>query len=165
VDDLVERLRRAGYRDVVRVSDLMAKVARPTGGPALRVELVPEGKVFGGTYGLELSTAEPVLPRTRGLSARGRGVVRMQGVAFRARHGDAAGRELAERLQRDERLVRALERVHFERIRVEPDGRPVIRHMGGSVVWILFPPLVRRIPLVDEQLRASVDALGAFRGG
>lgn len=120
------------------------------------------GRIFGGTYGLELSTADPVLPRTRGLSARGKGVVRMHGVAFRAHRGDEAGRRLAERLEADARLTGRLEQVHFERLRVEPDGRPVIRHMGGSVVWVLFPPLVRRIPLVDEQLRASVVALEAF---
>ena len=52
--------------------------------------------------------------------------------------------------------------MHFERIRVEPDGRPVIRHMGGSVVWMLIPPLARGVPLVPEQARASVDALRAF---
>jgi len=34
--------------------------------------------------------------------------------------------------------------------------------MGGSVVWILFPPLVRTIPLVDEQARATLRALDAF---
>lgn len=162
VDDLVGRLRRAGYRDVVRSSELEARLSSPAGKLALRLELTQVGRVFGGTYGLELSTAAPVLPRTRGLSVRGRGVVRMHGVAFRAQRGDEAGRRLAERLQEDERLVSALAQVHFERIRVEPDGRPVIRHMGGSVVWVLFPPLVRRIPLVDEQLRASVAALEAF---
>ena len=52
--------------------------------------------------------------------------------------------------------------MHFERIRVEPDGRPVIRHMGGSVVWMLFPPLVRPVPLIAEQRRAAVEALEAF---
>jgi hypothetical protein len=86
----------------------------------------------------------------------------MQGVAFRAHRGDEAGRRLAVRLEQDEHLVRRLSQVHFERIRVEPDGRPVIRHMGGSVVWVLFPPLVKRIPLVDEQLRATLSALEAF---
>ena len=60
------------------------------------------------------------------------------------------------------RLADRLSAVHFEAIRVEPDGRPVIRHLGGSVVWILFPPLVRRIPFVDEQARATVEALRAF---
>jgi hypothetical protein len=53
-------------------------------------------------------------------------------------------------------------RVHFEAIRIEPDGRAVIRHMGGSVVWMLFPPLVRPVPLVDEQARATLEALDAF---
>jgi hypothetical protein len=47
-------------------------------------------------------------------------------------------------------------------VRVEPDGSPVIRHMGGSVVWMLFPPLVRPIPLVEEQARETLGALEAF---
>lgn len=128
----------------------------------LRVELVTDGRIFGGTYALELSTAEPVLPPTKGVTARGRGTVRLQGIAFRGRRGDDAGRLLAERLQADDRLGGRLEKVHFERIRVEPDGRPVIRHMGGSIVWILFPPLVKAVPLVEEQLRAAVAALEAF---
>ena len=86
----------------------------------------------------------------------------MQGVRFRARRGDAAGKELAERLGSDARLTERLGLVHFERIRVDPDGRPVIRHLGGSVVWILFPPLVRRIPLVPDQVDATLAALEAF---
>ena len=45
---------------------------------------------------------------------------------------------------------------------VEPDGRPVIRHMGGSVVWVLFPPLVRDTPLPDGQPEAMVRALDEF---
>jgi hypothetical protein len=52
--------------------------------------------------------------------------------------------------------------VHFDRVRVEPDGSPVIRHMGSSVVWMLFPPLVRPIPLVEEQARETLGALEAF---
>jgi hypothetical protein len=124
--------------------------------------MVPLGRIFGGTHALEVSTAVPVLPATRGLSARGRGAVRLGGFRFRPRSGDAAGRALAERLERDARLDEALRGVHFERIRVEPDGRPVIRHMGGSVVWILFPPLMKSIPFVDTQARATVRALEAF---
>jgi hypothetical protein len=103
-----------------------------------------------------------VLPRSRGLTARGRGVIRMQGVRFRAKRGDEEGRRLAERLASDATLAERLRRVHFERIRVEPDGRPVIRHLGGSVVWILFPPLVRRVPLVADQVEATIAALEAF---
>jgi hypothetical protein len=129
----------------------------------VRLQLTRDGRIFGGNYGLELSTEEPVLPPTRGLSARGKGVVKMQGVKFRAKRGDAAGERLAERLGSDARLAQLLGRVHFERIRVEPDGRPVIRHLGGSVVWILFPPLVRRVPLVPEQIDATLAALEAFR--
>ena len=134
----------------------------PAGGPPLRLQLTRDGRIFGGNYGLELSTEEPVLPPTRGLSARGKGVVKMQGVKFRAKRGDAAGAQLAERLGSDARLGELLGRVHFERIRVEPDGRPVIRHLGGSVVWVLFPPLVKRVPLVPEQVDATLAALEAF---
>jgi hypothetical protein len=86
----------------------------------------------------------------------------MQGIAFRPRRGDEAGRRLAERLAADRRLAEQLGKVHFEAIRVEPDGRPVIRHLGGSLVWILFPPLIKGIPLVAEQVRATIEALEAF---
>jgi hypothetical protein len=34
--------------------------------------------------------------------------------------------------------------------------------MGGSVVWVLFPPLVRQIPLIPEQVEATLAALDAF---
>jgi len=34
--------------------------------------------------------------------------------------------------------------------------------MGGSVVWMLFPPLVRPIPFVDEQAKETLGALEAF---
>ena len=70
--------------------------------------------------------------------------------------------QLAERLAGDHELGERLAAVHFERIRIEPDGRPVIRHLGGSLVWIAFPPLVKAIPLVPEQVRATIAALGAF---
>jgi hypothetical protein len=103
-----------------------------------------------------------VLPFTRGLSARGRGVVRLRGIAFRGRRGDEAGQRLAERLEADEQLTGQLGQVHFERIRVEPDGRATIRHMGGSVVWVLFPPIVKAIPLVPEQAVATLRALEAL---
>ena len=55
-----------------------------------------------------------------------------------------------------------LTRVHFERVSVEPDGRPVIRHLGGSVVWVLFPPVIRATPLPAGQPRDIVRALEAF---
>ncbi len=162
LDDAIEGLDRAGYSEVERVGDLEARVSSPAGGLPLRLRVTRDGRIFGGNYGLELSTAKPVLPPTRGLSARGKGVVKMQGVKFKAKRGDDAGARLAERLASDARLAELLGHVHFERIRVEPDGRPVIRHLGGSVVWMLFPPLVKRVPLVDEQVDATVAALEAF---
>jgi Protein of unknown function (DUF3156) len=128
----------------------------------IRASVVRQGRIFGGTYALELSTDNAVLPATRGLRGRPRGVVKLGGVDFRSRGHDDAGRILGARLERDEALQRSVSKVHFERIRVEPDGRPVIRHMGGSVVWMLFPPLVRPVPLVAEQRRATVEALEAF---
>ena len=67
--------------------------------------------------------------RELAVSARGKGVVKMQGVRW-AKRGD--GRPVGEQLGADVRLGELLGRVHFERIRVEPDGRPVIRHLGGS---------------------------------
>jgi hypothetical protein len=162
LDDAIEGLGRAGYTEVERVSELEARVSSPAGGLPVRLRLTRDGRIFGGNYGLELSTEEPVLPPTRGLSARGKGLVKMQGVRFRAKRGDGAGAQLAERLGSDARLAELLGRVHFERIRVEPDGRPVIRHLGGSVVWVLFPPLVKRVPFVPEQVEATLAALGAF---
>lgn len=162
LDDAIAQLGRAGYDRVERLSPLAARLRSSGGKRALRLELSREGKVFGGNYALQLSTADPVLPRTRGLAIRGKGVVQMRGVAFRARRGDEAGRRVAAQLGADAGLAEAIGRVHFERIRIEPDGRPVIRHLGGSVVWILFPPLVKRIPLVPEQAQATLAALEAF---
>jgi hypothetical protein len=161
LDDAVESLGRAGYDRVERESDLGARL-RSASGVSLRLAIAREGRIFGGNYGLEISTDEPVLPPTRGLKARGKGVVKMKGVRFRAKRGDAAGEQLATRLGADAALAEALGKVHFEEIRVEPDGRPVIRHLGGSVVWVLFPPLIRRIPLVPEQVSATLTALEAF---
>ena len=128
----------------------------------IRLSMAREGRVFGGTYALEISTGKPVLPRTRGVTARGKGVVKLQGIEFRGKRGDAAGRELAARLAADEVLVERLSAVHFEQIRVDPDGRAVIRHLGGSLVWIAFPPLVKAIPLVPDQVSATIAALAAF---
>jgi hypothetical protein len=153
-----------GYR--ARDGDAPYSVA--LAGPGERRDLIlrltPEVRVFGGNWGLELSTAAPVLPPTaRGLSARGRGVVKMQGVRFRARRGgEASDSELAAALSADAELSDALARVHFDRITVEPDGRPAIRHLGGSVVWVLFPPVVRATPLPDGQPEAIVAALDEF---
>jgi hypothetical protein len=158
--DAFERL---GYRSREGDSPYSVVLAAPEGGRDLELRLRPEGRVFGGNWGLELSTAEPVLPATgRGLTARGRGVVRMQGVRFRARHGDEAASRLAAELSADAELGKALGEVHFERLAVEPDGRPVIRHMGGSVVWLLFPPVARTTPLPAGQPEAMVRALDEF---
>lgn len=162
LDDTIERLGRAGYSQVERVSPLEARLRSSSGRWPVRLQMTQAGRIFGGNYALEISTDEPVLPPTRGLSARGKGVVQMRGVRFRARRGDLAGRRLAERLGSDARLAERLGLVHFERIRVDPDGRPVIRHLGGSVVWVLFPPLVKRIPFVPEQVDATLAALEAF---
>lgn len=159
----VEVFERLGYRRGEKAGPLAVRLDPPDGERPLVVRIAPEGRIFGGSYALELSTAEPVVPGSRGLSARGRGLVRLSRVAFRARRGDAAGEALARRLDADPRLQEALAAVHFERVRVEPDGRAVVRHMGGSVVWVLFPPVVRPIPLTAEQARATVRALDAFR--
>lgn len=157
--DVLDGFEHDGFK--VERSAFSARLTRDRHLP-LRAAIVQQGRIFGGTYALELSTDEPVLPPTRGLRGRGRGVVKLGGVDFRSRGHDEAGRLLGARLEHDERLQRALASVHFERIRVDPDGRPVIRHMGGSIVWVLFPPLVRPVPLVPEQRNAAVAALDAF---
>jgi hypothetical protein len=157
--DVLEGFERDGY--AVERDGYSALLTREDRLP-LRARVVGQGRIFGGTYALELLTGEPVLPATRGLRGRPRGVVKLGGVDFRARGHDEAGRLLGARLEQDDTLQRALSEVHFDRIRVEPDGRPVIRHMGGSVVWMLFPPLVRPVPLIPEQRRATVEALEAF---
>jgi hypothetical protein len=158
-----EAFERLGYRPHAGDSPYSVMLAAPEGARDLVLRLRPEGRVFGGNWGLELSTAEPVLPATSGgLTARGRGVVRMHGVSFRARRGDNAGSRLAAELGADAGLGKALAEVHFERLAVEPDGRPVIRHMGGSVVWLLFPPMVRTTPLPAGQPEAMARALDEF---
>jgi hypothetical protein len=161
LDRNLELFAAAGYGDVERLGPLEARVAGPSR-PPLRLRMAQEGRVFGGTYALEVSTAKPVLERSGGLRARGKGLVTLRSVRFRARRGDAAGRRLAERLEQDAHLAQRLAAVHFERIAIEPDGSPVIRHMGGSLVWILFPPLVKSVPLVLEQAKATILALEAF---
>jgi hypothetical protein len=166
---VLERFAAAGYGHVDRSGPLEATLRSGEGKPTLRLRMLRDGRIFGGTYALEVAGPARTLPPTHGLTARGRGVVRLQGISFRARRADEAGRRLARQLGADERLVARLARVHFERIRVEADGRPVIRHLGGSVVWILFPPLVKAIPLVPEQVAATIAAMEAFaaagRGG
>jgi hypothetical protein len=159
----VDAFRRLGYREQEERDELAARLEPVTRGrPALVLRMARQGRIFGGAYALEIASAEPLLPATSGLRARGRGLVRMSHVSFRARRGDAAGARLAARLGSDQQLFEALRELHFERLRVEPIGRPVIRHMGGSVVWILFPPLVNSVPLVDAQATAAVAALEAF---
>jgi hypothetical protein len=159
----IEAFERLGYRPRDGDSADSVVLAAPEGGRDLVLRLRPEGRVFGGSWALELLTAEPVLPATsRGLTARGRGVVRMQGVRFRARGGDEVASRLAAELSADAELGGALGEVHFERLAVEPDGRPVIRHMGGSVVWLLIPPVARTTPLPAGQPEAMVRALDEF---
>jgi Protein of unknown function (DUF3156) len=156
-----EAFERLGYR--AGDGDAPHSVTLAGGRRDLVLRLTPEGRIFGGNWGLELSTAEPVLPSTaRGLAARGRGVVKMQGVRFRARGGDESAARLAAALSADAELGEALGRVHFERIAVDPDGRPAIRHLGGSVVWMLLPPVVRATPLPEGQPEAMVAALDEF---
>jgi Protein of unknown function (DUF3156) len=159
-----EAFERLGYRAGEGDSPHSVALKAPGGRRDLVLRLRPEGRIFGGNWGLEVSTAEPVLPATaRGLAARGRGVVKMQGVRFRARRGDdEPATRLAAALSADAPLGEALGRVHFERVTVEPDGRPAIRHMGGSVVWLLLPPVVRTTPLPDGQPEAVAAALEEF---
>jgi hypothetical protein len=159
-----EAFERLGYRAGDRDSWHTVRLTGPAGRRDLVVRLTPEGRIFGGNWSLEVSTAEPVLPTTaRGLAARGRGVVKTRGVRFRARRGgDESDSRLAAVLTADAELGEALGRVHFERITVEPDGRPAIRHLGGSVVWLLLPPVVRATPLPDGQPEAMVAALDEF---
>lgn len=156
----IEVFARCGFRSEPAGGPLEATVRRD--GLGLRLRMAPQGGVFGGSFALEISLAEASVGQSRGLVARGRGLVRLSRLAFRPRRGDAAGQRLAARLEADRRLQESLARVHFERIRVDPTGRPVIRHMGGSVVWVLFPPLVRAVPFVPEQAEATARALEAF---
>jgi hypothetical protein len=121
-----------------------------------------QGRVVGGTWALEISTAHPVLPPSGGLRARGIGALRMRGVRFRAGRNDVDGRRLAAGLSEDRRLSEALSAVHFESVRVQADGTPVIRHLGGSVVWVLVPPVIRATPLEEDQASSIAGALRAF---
>lgn len=162
LDRTAEIFEALGYRRGAKEGSFAFLLEPPDGARALLARMAVGGRIFGGSFALELATAEPVLAATEGLTARGRGVVRLQGVGFRPQRGDRAGEELAARLGENGALQRALTDVHFERIRVEPDGTPVVRHMGGSVVWMLFPPVVRPVPLTVAQARATVKALEAF---
>ena len=165
LDDVLEAFARLGHGVEERQGPHEARLGPARrGGGGLVVALRSQGGVFGGSWGLEVAPAEPVLPASaRGLRARGRGAVRMRGMTFRPRgRGDADGEALAAALSADAGLARALGRVHFEEVSVLPDGRPVIRHLGGSVVWVLFPPVVRPTPLPPEQGREIVAALDAF---
>lgn len=162
LDRTAEIFEALGYGRSEREGAFAFRLEPPSGARALIARMAVGGRIFGGSFALELGTAEPVLPPTDGLAARGRGVVRLQRVDFRPRRDDAAGEELAAQLGDNGALQAALADVHFERIRVDPDGTPVIRHMGGSVVWMLFPPLVRPVPLTVAQARATVKALEAF---
>lgn len=162
LSDVIGGFAALGYRQTARRDQLEVRV-EAEGRPALRLSMrAIGGRIFGGTFALEIATAEPVFPPTRGISARGRGVLRLRTVSFRGRGGDEEGLRLAARLGDDDSLVRAIAPVHFEQVRIEPDGRPAIRHMGGSVVWFLFPPMARPVPIVPDQVRATVKALEAF---
>jgi Protein of unknown function (DUF3156) len=161
--DDVEAFERLGYRPLERTSPLAVPLEAPAGAADLVVRLHREGRVFGGNLALEVTTAEPVLPAPgRELTARGQGVVKLRGVRFRARSGHPDASSLAEALSGDDALATALGEVHFERVAVDADGRPVIRHMGGSIVWVMFPPIVRATPLPPGQPEAIVAALEAF---
>ena len=162
LSDNIEVFRRLGFRDGERLSLLEAVLEPGEEGRRLRLRMAQQGRMFGGAYALEIETAEPVLPATKGLAGRARGVVRQSSVVFHPRGTDPEGRRLAEGLSADGSLSEALGRVHFERVRVDPRGRPVIRHMGGALVWVLFPPLIRAVPLVPEQATATLAALEAF---
>jgi len=160
--DVVKGFAAHGYRQTARSGPLEARL-EADGRPALRLSMRSVGgRVFGGTFALEVATADALFPRTRGVTARGRGVVRLRTIEFRGRSRDKEGDALARRLGEDERLVHAIADVHFERIRIDPDGRPALRHMGGSLVWFLFPPMTRPVPLVPAQVHATVRAMEAF---
>ncbi len=158
----IEAFEALGYRKVARRGDLGARL-EAEGRETLRLSLVPTGgRIFGGAFAMEVSTARRVFPETAGVNAKGQGTVRMRGVAFRPKRGDPEAAGLAERLGADRDLATRIAEVHFEQVRVDPDGRPVIRHMGGSLVWLLFPPMARPVAISPEQVTATVSALERF---
>jgi hypothetical protein len=163
--DDIEAFERAGCRLLERPGALEAVLDAPGDAGRIVVRLTRVGRIFGGNWGMEVTTEDAFLPQTQsGLAARGRGVVKQQGVRFRARRrGDDGAARLAEKLTADQTLGDALGRVHFERLWVRRDGRPVIRHLGGSVVWVAFPPIVRATPLPTGQPQEILRALAAFR--
>jgi hypothetical protein len=163
--DDIEAFEQAGCRVLERRSSHEAVLDTPGGASRIVVRLTRVGRIFGGNWGMEVTTEDAFLPETQGgLAARGRGIIKQQGVRFRARRrGDDGAARLAEALTSDQALGEALGRVHFERVWVRRDGRPVIRHLGGSVVWVLFPPIVRPTPLPDGQPAEILRALKAFR--
>lgn len=165
LDADIEAFERAGCRPLDRRGPLEAVLEAPGGAGSVVLRLTSVGRYFGGNWGMEVSTADPIFPPTRrGLAARGRGVVRQRGVRFRTRRGgDARTERLAEALSADAALGETLGRVHFEEVGVDPSGRPVIRHLGGSVIWVVFPPVVRATPLPPGQPREILRALAAFR--
>jgi hypothetical protein len=163
--DDIEAFEQAGCRLLERRGSHEAVLETPRNAGRVVVRLTRVGRIFGGNWGMEVTTDEAVLPQTdSGLVARGRGVFKQQGVRFRPRRrGDDKAARLGEALSANGALGDALGRVHFERIWVRRDGRPVIRHLGGSVVWVAFPPIVRATPLPDGQAQEILRALDALR--
>ena len=124
-----------------------------------------EGKILGGNYALEISTDDPVLPRTRGLSARGKGLVRMRGVRFRAKRRDAAGRKLAERLGSDALLAERLSLVGLTVTSTPAGAATFTRYVASAPTFFTFrvtvlTPARARI-VTDGTLRAVGAAIGA----
>jgi hypothetical protein len=160
LDDAARAFEACGWRRLAGAAE--DQIVLTDGDLRIALRHAPQGRFLGGTWALEIATVGAVLPPSRGLRARGVGAVRMAGVRFRARRDDAAGQRLAERLSDDAGLSEALKAVDFESVRVEADGTPVIRHLGGSVVWVLLPPILRATPLVEDQARSAAAALRAF---
>src|SRR5919107_1274149 len=107
--DDVKVFERVGYQPLEHGSSFTATLAAPDRGRKIVLRLHREGRVFGGNWALEITTAEPVLPASgRGLPGGGRGVARRRGVRFRPPRGDAAGGALADALSEDAGLGRAL---------------------------------------------------------
>lgn len=160
--DVARGFEGLGYRAEATGDPLRLRLEADTR-PPIRIGLQPTGgRVFGGTFALEVSSADPIFPATPGVAARGRGLVSLKAIEFRPKGRNPEAARVASHLQADPALSAALAEVHFEQIRVDPDGRPAIRHMGGSLVWMLFPPMIRPIPLVPEQVSATVRAIEAF---
>jgi hypothetical protein len=158
----IEAFGALGYRKTARRGDLGGRL-EAEGREPLRLALVPTGgRIFGGAFAMEVSTSRRVLPESDGVTAKGQGMVKMQGIAFRPKGKDPRARHVADLLAGDAELASRIAEVHFEQVRVDPDGRPVIRHMGGSLVWLLFPPMARPVVISPEQVTATVRALDRF---